>query len=43
MLERCDFQVKVAVVALRRQVSVEVARQLLDQAQGRVRQALDAG
>ncbi|MDN3544854.1 MAG: N-acetylmuramic acid 6-phosphate etherase [Roseateles asaccharophilus] len=43
VLERCDFQVKVAVVALRRQVSVEAARQLLDQAQGRVRQALDAG
>lgn len=43
VLERCDFQVKVAVVALRRQIPVEAARQLLDQAQGHVRQALDAG
>ncbi|MFY8116733.1 MAG: N-acetylmuramic acid 6-phosphate etherase [Roseateles sp.] len=43
VLEQCDFQVKVAVVALRRQIPVEAARQLLDQAQGHVRQALDAG
>ncbi|UDF36560.1 UNVERIFIED_ORG: N-acetylmuramic acid 6-phosphate etherase [Shinella sp. XGS7] len=42
VLERCDFHVKVAVVALRRQVSVDAARQLLDRAQGSVRQALNA-
>jgi N-acetylmuramic acid 6-phosphate etherase len=42
VLERCDFHVKVAVVALRRQISVDAARQLLDRAQGRVRQALNA-
>ncbi len=42
VLERCDFHVKVAVVALRRQISVDAARQLLDRAQGSVRQALNA-
>lgn len=42
VLERCDFHVKVAVVALRRQISVDAARQLLDRAQGSVRQALTA-
>ena len=40
VLTQCDFQVKVAIVALRRQTSVEQARALLNQAHGSVRLAL---
>ncbi|HEX2012543.1 MAG TPA: N-acetylmuramic acid 6-phosphate etherase [Roseateles sp.] len=40
VLERCDFHVKVAVVALRKKVPVEAARELLARSQGSVRQAL---
>ena len=40
MLERCDFHVKTAIVALSKQTDVEGARALLDTARGSVRQAL---
>jgi N-acetylmuramic acid 6-phosphate etherase len=41
-LEQCDFHVKVAVVALKKNTSVDHARALLDSARGSVRQALGA-
>lgn len=41
-LDACDFQVKVAIVALREDVSVGQARELLEQAQGSIRRALKA-
>lgn len=41
-LAQCDFQVKVAIVALARKVPVAAARSLLDGAGGSVRQALAA-
>jgi N-acetylmuramic acid 6-phosphate etherase len=41
-LERCGFNVKVAIVALSRHCSVEEARALLDAAAGSVRKALAA-
>jgi N-acetylmuramic acid 6-phosphate etherase len=40
VLQQCDHHVKVAVVALRKDVSVDEARALLDAAKGSVRQAL---
>jgi N-acetylmuramic acid 6-phosphate etherase len=40
VLEQCDHHVKVAIVALRRNVGVGEARALLDAAQGSVREAL---
>jgi N-acetylmuramic acid 6-phosphate etherase len=40
VLEECGFHVKVAVVALKRNVGVEQARALLETARGSVRQAL---
>lgn len=40
VLAQCDFHVKVAIVALRRQTSVSAARALLDAANGSVRLAL---
>ena len=40
VLEQCDFHVKVAIVALSKQISVDQARTLLDAARGSVRQAL---
>jgi len=40
VLEQCDFHVKVAIVALKKQIGVDAARALLDAAQGSVRQAL---
>jgi N-acetylmuramic acid 6-phosphate etherase len=40
VLEQCDFHVKVAIVALSKQISVGQARTLLDAARGSVRQAL---
>jgi len=40
VLEQCDFHVKVAIVALSKQISVDQARGLLDAARGSVRQAL---
>ncbi len=40
VLADCDFHVKVAIVALRRQTSVALAKALLDAAHGSVRQAL---
>jgi N-acetylmuramic acid 6-phosphate etherase len=40
VLEQCDFHVKVAIVALLKQIDVEAARALLDAAHGSVRQAL---
>jgi N-acetylmuramic acid 6-phosphate etherase len=42
VLEQCGFHVKVAIVALSKNVSVEQARALLDTARGSVRQALAA-
>jgi N-acetylmuramic acid 6-phosphate etherase len=39
-LEQCDFQVKVAVVALRRRIGVQAARTLLEACEGSVREAL---
>lgn len=39
-LEQCDFHVKVAIVALSRQTSIDEARALLAAARGSVRQAL---
>jgi len=39
-LEQCDFHVKVAIVALKKQISVDAARALLDTSHGSVRQAL---
>jgi N-acetylmuramic acid 6-phosphate etherase len=42
VLEECGFHVKVAVVALKRNVGVEQARALLETARGSVRQALAA-
>jgi N-acetylmuramic acid 6-phosphate etherase len=42
VLEECGFHVKVAIVALSRNTSVEQARALLDSARGSVRQALGA-
>jgi N-acetylmuramic acid 6-phosphate etherase len=42
VLEQCGFQVKVAIVALARNVSVEQARALLETARGSVRHALTA-
>jgi N-acetylmuramic acid 6-phosphate etherase len=41
-LEQCDFHVKVAIVALSRQTSIDQARALLEAARGSVRQALAA-
>lgn len=40
VLEQCDFHVKVAIVALMKQTSVDAARALLDAAHGSVRDAL---
>lgn len=40
VLEQCDFHVKVAIVALTKQTSVDAARALLDAAHGSVRDAL---
>jgi N-acetylmuramic acid 6-phosphate etherase len=40
VLEQCDFHVKVAIVALKKQISVDAARALLDTSHGSVRQAL---
>jgi N-acetylmuramic acid 6-phosphate etherase len=40
VLEQCDFHVKVAIVALKNQISVDAARALLDTSRGSVRQAL---
>ena len=42
VLEQCDFHVKVAIVALSKNTSVEQARALLESARGSVRQALAA-
>jgi N-acetylmuramic acid 6-phosphate etherase len=42
VLEQCGFHVKVAIVALSKNVNVEQARALLDAARGSVRQALAA-
>jgi N-acetylmuramic acid 6-phosphate etherase len=42
VLEQCKFHVKVAIVALTRQTSIDQARALLDQARGSVRSALQA-
>jgi N-acetylmuramic acid 6-phosphate etherase len=42
VLEQCGFHVKVAIVALSRNISVEQARDLLETARGSVRQALAA-
>ncbi|GGB96915.1 N-acetylmuramic acid 6-phosphate etherase [Massilia buxea] len=42
VLEQCGFHVKVAIVALQRQVPVQQAGKLLEQAQGSVRGALGA-
>lgn len=42
VLAQCGFHVKVAIVALKKQVSVEQSRSLLDGAGGSVRQALAA-
>jgi N-acetylmuramic acid 6-phosphate etherase len=42
VLEECGFHVKVAIVALSKNTSVEQARALLDSARGSVRQALAA-
>ncbi|MES2150126.1 MAG: N-acetylmuramic acid 6-phosphate etherase [Pseudomonadota bacterium] len=41
-LEQCDFQVKVAIVALSKKTSIDQARALLDAAHGSVRLALAA-
>lgn len=41
-LEQCDFHVKVAIVALSKQTSIDQARALLEAARGSVRQALAA-
>ena len=41
VLEQCDFHVKVAIVALKKAISVDAARALLDSSDGSVRQALD--
>jgi N-acetylmuramic acid 6-phosphate etherase len=40
VLEQCDFHVKTAIVALSKQINVEQARALLEDAHGSVRQAL---
>jgi N-acetylmuramic acid 6-phosphate etherase len=42
VLEQCDFHVKVAIVALSKNTTVEQARALLEAARGSVRQALAA-
>jgi N-acetylmuramic acid 6-phosphate etherase len=42
VLEQCDFHVKVAIVALSKNTTVEQARALLESARGSVRQALAA-
>jgi N-acetylmuramic acid 6-phosphate etherase len=42
VLEQCDFHVKVAVVALKRNTNVTQARALLETARGSVRRALAA-
>jgi N-acetylmuramic acid 6-phosphate etherase len=42
VLEQCNFHVKVAIVALTRQTSIDQARALLEQARGSVRSALQA-
>ncbi|TFW27790.1 N-acetylmuramic acid 6-phosphate etherase [Massilia horti] len=42
MLEQCGFHVKVAIVALSKNVSVEQAKALLESARGSVRRALGA-
>jgi len=42
VLEQCEHHVKVAVVALRKQISVQAARELLEQFNGSVRAALAA-
>jgi N-acetylmuramic acid 6-phosphate etherase len=39
-LEQCDFHVKVAVVALARQITIQQAEQLLAGSKGSVRAAL---
>jgi N-acetylmuramic acid 6-phosphate etherase len=41
-LDQCDYRVKVAIVALRRETSVITAEAMLDRAQGSVRHALSA-
>lgn len=41
-LDACDFQVKVAIVALKKGIGAEPARKLLERAQGNIRQALKA-
>ena len=43
VLEQCNFHVKVAIVALKKQLSTGQARTLLDAARGSVRQALAGG
>ena len=43
VLEHCNFHIKVAIVALKKAVSVEQASALLDAAQGSVRRALETG
>jgi N-acetylmuramic acid 6-phosphate etherase len=40
MLEQCHFQVKIAIVALLKKLTVEQAQTLLDEADGDVRAAL---
>ena len=40
VLERCQFQVKVAIVALSNNTSIEAAQHLLDESDGNVRMAL---
>jgi N-acetylmuramic acid 6-phosphate etherase len=42
VLEQCDFHVKVAIVALSRNISIDQARTLLEHAHGSVRAALAA-
>ncbi len=42
VLEKCDFHVKVAIVALTKKTSIDQARVLLEAARGSVRQALAA-
>jgi len=41
-LQQCDFHVKLAVLALRRQLTVDAARALLERSQGSLRKALEA-
>lgn len=42
VLEKCDFHVKVAIVALTKKTSIDQARELLEASRGSVRQALAA-